>query len=1079
MQAGNNEKVKMKRTFALISVVLLSLLLVSPVLAEEYFSFDKGADGWKVWGKGGWRHSTGLGHDRLGSMVLSCNKGEEVTFYRKFALPPGQYLLSAWLRAFDIQPGKWNRSTWLFYKTGEETIFPVKDLKGTFEWSRVQYSFTVTDKPAEIWFRLRTPGTLWLDDISIKSYRGEPIAFRIEKSTQPFPEGNPIGRGVRCSHCYRWMPEMVHFCLVCGQQLEGSSLQDEEQNRPEERLLMGFEKTNSAIEKTRHPFRKFSDMSVEGQRSAVLNPGEFHNFSIIDQTMRDWSGYDLLALDIYNSSHKQAKFSLCINDKGGGGYWDQLNHYTTLAPGWNHLQFSVNRYVGERGAVRIRRYLNLKNIQKFWCRVDTADKEQQFFIDNIRLLSSLKIVPPSRNFLLFDFVKDDFRTARGFTGIESRHNYTYDVGFGFVDADIWRSHDSLYADTLFRDGIFINKGQFRVDVPNGKYMVYLVPNALGEWFEHFWTKRKITIQGEVVLQEKRDSVQDYLKDFLRFSNIEPQPEDNAYDLYLKPLFAPIEVEVTVDDGKIIIDCAGDDSAIMLNALIIYPATEKERGKQFITQLEEVRRQEFNTICRRVKSEPQLDPDAISAQDRKRGYYTALIESDTQLRYNQVIKTLAKNISLRGGRGQRPVQALMVRNLKERNTLQLKISPLKSAEGNELKPQPEWLRYGVNQFQSRNGNHETYELAPRFLRRFPVSGLSLEKDFSRLIWLQIPLKAGTPAGEYRGQLDITLHGQKRSYPVTLQVEDFDLPEVDIAVGFLGLDPVSCDYLHLFDVTKFKRKNRLLMLQALRERGFSTWSSLPPASFAKEGSSWRLQGDEVDILMKEARKLGFNKKVFTYGGSFPVVLNKKGKIDGVAESEYRSKTAEILRKHMEKNHWLPVVFDITDEATGYAQTVKRDLQRVTMVKEFYPFLQRGGYSHPIERGEPGYKLNEELTDISFSSITPQVAARYQRENKRWGMYNQALDLFQSNRKSFGEDLIKARKMGCDHLLGWHLTLAQNYPYYDLDGRENDAMMVFPRLDGGFDYALKFEWAALGLEEYRLMMYRNAQKRVSIEK
>ncbi len=464
---------------------------------------------------------------------------------------------------------------------------------------------------------------------------------------------------------------------------------------------------------------------------------------------------------------------------------------------------------------------------------------------------------------------------------------------------------------------------------------------------------------------------------------------------------------------------------------------------------------------------------ISRFDKERGFYTALIDSDVQLRYNQVLKTLGNEISLKGARGQRPVQALMVRNLGEKGRLRLKISSLKNADGYEITPQKEWLRYGVNQFQCLDRNHEAYTLAPRFLRNIPSKGLILEKNYSRLIWLQIPLNAGMPAGDYNGILEITLHGQQKKYPVTLHVDDFDLPEADIAVGFFGLNPVPYNYLQLSDVAEIKQKNRFVMLKALRERGFTTWSSLPKASFSKFGSSWKLNSVETDALMEEARRLGFNKKVFTYGGSFPVVLDKKGEIDGVLLRKYRTETSAILQRHIKRKRWLPVVFDISDEATGYSQTEKRDLQRAEMLKEYYPFLRRGGYSHPIEKGKPGYRLNQEFTDVSFSSITPKEAARYNKDGRRWGLYNQSIDLLQSNRKSFGEDLIRVKKMGCDHLLGWHLTLAQNYPYYDLDGRENDAMMVFPRLDGGFDYALKFEWAALGLEEYRLMMYRNAHK------
>ena len=1061
----------MKRIFLVALFLCFSIGIISTAKAET-FSFEKDLEGWGSWGEGAGKYVPGLGHSGKGAVELTCSKGQEVTMHKNFTLKPGRYQVTAWLRALDVQMGQWDYSIWLFYQAAENIVSPVTNLKGTFEWSKVTYTMEVNERSVDIWFRLKAQGSLWLDDISVEPYTGPADTFHIEKSTKDFPKPNPIGQGIRCHNCYRWMDAKESYCIICGGKLEKK--EDYRGHTGEVapvRMLLDFEEKDRNIENKRHYLRTFSEkMATLGKQSAVIRFAEYNNLNISDKEMQNWSGYDYLAMDVYNPLTELANFSVCINDKEGGGYWDQLNHNTTLAPGWNYLKFEVNRYVGERGSVRNKRYLDLGNIKKAWFAVAPEDKRkygEEFYIDNVRLTKIPHIATPFPKMLLFDFVKEDFRTQKGFIGIGTNHLYHKDIGFGFVDAEIWRAHDSIYADSLYRDGIFINKGSFRVDVPNGKYVVRLVPYALGEWYEHFWTRRTIKIQRQTVLQERRSTAKEYLKDFLRFSEVEPKPTDNAYDLYLKTIFKEIVTEVEVTDGKISINCDGDDSAIFLNSLIIYPIEQKKEGDLFMQQLEQVQKDEFETLCRKLESKPPREQGIISDTDRKRGFYTALIDTGTQLRYSQLLKSTGRTITLKGGRLQRPVQALLVRNLRDTEVLKIASSSLKTENGLELNVRPEWVRYGVAQYQSHSMNHETYELAPRFLRVIPEDGMTLDKDYSLLIWYQIPINQQVQPGTYSGELSVTLGKEKVLYPVTLQVEDFELPEADIAVGFFGLDPVSFDYYDKPGVSEIKKKNRRKVLQALHDRGFTTWSSLPESKFIKGDDAWILDAKETDDLMTEAKKLGFSKKVFTYGGPFPIPLDTYGPINDVPHEIYRQKTSQALKLHMEKKQWLPVVFDISDEAAGYSQTVDRDFKRAQILEQYYPFLGLGGYSHPIKQGEAGYELNRKLTDISLSSVDEGYLEMLKKDGKRWGWYNSSSGLTDDNRATFSQKLIASRKQGCDHFLGWHLVLSQNYPYYDLDGRERDAMMIFLRKDEGFDFALNFELAALGLEEYRLML------------
>lgn len=1053
-------------------IFILCLTWATSSLGLE-FTFDKGQEGWNTWGTGEGRHISALGNNSPGCILLQGGPADQVTMHQKVKLPPGRYMVTANIRALELLPGKYGESLLLFYRTDKEITGVVKDITGTFNWKKVSYSIEVTRGKADIWFRLKSSGQVWIDDISFTPYDGKKVPYHLGTEVSPFPKPNKVGDGVRCTSCYRWTDSSRKHCPICGEPVLTSKHNHtgKHTTAPDKKMLLDFEKQARKKEEKYHYIKRYDDsFASSGESSAIISYGRYNNLQLKPK-IRDWSGYDYLNLDIYNPVMEQLRFAVAIGDKRSTNYWQQLNHYSTLMPGWNQLRFQIQRFVGERGSIRHHRYLDLNRIEKVWFAVEPEGKKpitEKFRVDNIHLSKAPSPPTPFPGLLLFDFVKESFRTQPGFIGITTRNNYTKDVGFGFIDAKFWRAHDSIYADTLHRDGIFINRGTFKIDLPNGDYIVRLVPSALGEWYEHFWMKRKITLQNKPALLNNRPDVKHYLKDLLRFQDVEPTPDDHPYDLYLSKLFTPVEKQVTVKNGSLKLSFEGDDSGIMLNSLIIYPATKKQQGEQFLADLSLVLKDEFDGLCRKITPTPIEEKGAIEAEDSQRGYMVSLINSNHHLRYNHILKSEGKEINLEGGRLDRPVQALAIRNFQQPGILSIHATPLQTEDGTILPVQPGWIRYGVAQYQSHTYNHETYELAPRFLRNFPAEGLELSTDYSLLLWYQIPLTQDLKPGSYSGSLTLKLHEKTVQLPVSLEILDFTLPEVNIAAGFFGLDPIGFDWFKGKGVSKTKKDYRYKVLQELRSRGFTTWSSLPPAKFSHHGNTIKLEAGEIDELMQIARDFGFKHEVFTYGRSLPVVLDKYGSIKGMSQEQYRTTTASLLKERIEKNNWLPVVYSISDEASGYSQKVDRDLKRAKMLKQYFPFLRYGGFSHPIEDSESyGYELNLSFTDLSLSSQTDSYTTLLKQHDVTWGLYNQAVGPFNNSRASFGDNLYKAVKAGAEHQLGWHLTLSQNYPYYDLDGREHDAMMLFPKKDGTFDYGLKFEWATLGLRDYRMWL------------
>ncbi len=74
------------------------------------------------------------------------------------------------------------------------------------------------------------------------------------------------------------------------------------------------------------------------------------------------------------------------------------------------------------------------------------------------------------------------------------------------DARIWRAFDALQPDPLYQDFICIEGGGLAVDVPNGKYRVFVnIDSPSGFWGEYqTYRQRTILAEGRPVVSETMD-----------------------------------------------------------------------------------------------------------------------------------------------------------------------------------------------------------------------------------------------------------------------------------------------------------------------------------------------------------------------------------------------------------------------------------------------------------------------------------------------------------------------------------------------------------------------------------------------
>jgi hypothetical protein len=1054
----------MKYLYYALFLFSLSVYADKEPLNQLKFSFDKGLEQWRSYGDGTITHDKNIGDRAPGSVKMVCTKNQSSTFYLTTNLNEGSYLVDLSLRAYGVETGTWDQSIMIFYDNGSGTQFLTKNIKGTFEWSHVSFSVDVKNKPLTIWVRLKSVGVIWLDDITFKE-TSEKKPYTFIRSKIDFPKALPPGEGKVCDDCYRWCEESNKFCGICGSDFP---VVKHVQQSVGAKLLLGFEESED--EKKAHYIREFnSEFYTEGKSSAIIRAGKYNNLNINELGVKDWSAYDYIAMDVYNPNDMILDYYLTINDGSHRGYWDQLNHLTRLAPGWNELKFKIRSYVGERGSVTYKRYLDLANIKKVWFAtgIKVPNKGEELYVDNVRLLPGVPL-EKFDGLLAFDFVLEKFRTQNGFTGIQSRHSYHKDVGFGFENARITRELDSKYASLSDRDGLFVTQGNFRVDLPNGEYKVVLNVNSLGMWYEHFWKKRQVRINGELVLDENYDDYKGYLKRFLRFADIEPKQGDNPYDLYLKEIFSPVERRVQVRGGKLLIEINADDYSTCLNSLIIYPLEKQEQGKAFLAKLYELQKDEFLSDNRLIKAGKTQGLENLTSKHKNSGVYFEVIDYPAErIEINEIPATLSSALDLKSALNGNPGKMLALRLLDNSEHIDLSVSELKSEDGDTIDSSAIKLRYGINQYQSQSFNHESYVLAPLFFRDFPATGRVFEKDLTRVLYYSVDMN-GVKPGMYRGQILMKRKGGRQKIKVTLQVLPFNLPQMNLASGYFGLNPVPVHNLQVEGLSKKKDENIRKALKELQKRGFSSFTELPAVRFSMKEGALHLNSYELEDRLMAASEYDF-KKVFSYGGSFMASLNldTQGNIHGLAKDEYHKQAGDLLAEVFKKHPSIEVVLNISDEAHGYSRKVERDVKRLHLVQKFYPYLKTGGYTHGIKKGVYGTEINYSTFDeLSFSTANKESIAHAQSTGKSWGMYNQGIGLKEYNREVFGQGMFTLYKKGASHMIQWYFNGYQNYPYYDLDGRENDAMMVYPRMDGGLDYGIKFELATQGVEDYRLL-------------
>ena len=159
----------------------------------------------------------------------------------------------------------------------------------------------------------------------------------------------------------------------------------------------------------------------------------------------------------------------------------------------------------------------------------------------------------------------------------------------------------------------IAKAKLRVDLPAGKYKVWMIIDHPGGFWGEFpyFTHRTVRAQGHAVIDERMSPEQSKAR-YFRWQDEEDRESDDLFERYWSKLLVektfetaigsePLELEFENAGCPDTIPCFG----LALSALVIYPVDtgeQRERGERWLARLREERQSDVRARYQ-MKSKP--------------------------------------------------------------------------------------------------------------------------------------------------------------------------------------------------------------------------------------------------------------------------------------------------------------------------------------------------------------------------------------------------------------------------------------------------------------------------------------------
>jgi hypothetical protein len=807
-------------------------------------------------------------------------------------------------------------------------------------------------------------------------------------------------------------------------------------------------KAGSPSVKMLFDFEDGKNAGFEGGKATTDNAQSGKYSLLADKTFlrldkaQDWSGYDLLKMDVFNPQEEPTMLLIEVRDAETKEYWTRVNYHTIIPPGKSTVTMPADQYVGEKS--RPGRPLLKSKVRV----LAIAPDKYPLIFDDIRLerLDTEKV--QFEGLKAFDFGTKDSPVMPGYKGVDAATPYNSDRGYGWGRSNSYlTAFDGRQPDALFQDYVATGDASFQVDLPNGKYQVMMnIDSPGGYWGEvQHYSTRTVSVNGSTKVDEKQ-TLDQFKKRYFRNAHREDLPGIDTFKEYIEPTFNVKKFDIDVTDGKAVFEFKGDGLwPIALSTLVIYPIDKTDAGAKFWEWTTTQRRAQFQDYFK------QITPKRAGAQAPKEGFtlfarsfmtppnaYDGPQEKDA---------IPAEGLALSVANGEEGALSFSVQPSGDIGTIDVKISNLEFAGAQDkstppLKPetmQVGWLDYRLTRV-TMDGT--VYKSAPRYWKALPAPASNVTRTF--LLRVRTPQNA--KPGTYAGHITVKPANQpEKQIPVRLTVLPFTLAEItDVAAGpwgcSIGLPWPGTDK----ETQKWHADMLDNSMRVIREAGCTTLTGLPHIGLKAADGKVTLDFTQADAEMKQLRSHGFNHMINSYGQglAYPMYGSANGpdevfaKKAGFADMESFLKAVySQIEEHAAANKWLPIAWNLCDEPLGAAAkaSAKNAALHEKVAKELnlkYSIFTGATSMEGNDPKDPHYDLVKSLRMPSLNLHDEASIKVIQDDGHQFSFYNGG------NRWTFGRYMkTLVVKYGMAYRTTWHFNVVAGDPYNALDCREDD--------------------------------------------
>ncbi|MCI0742545.1 MAG: hypothetical protein L0Y72_26225 [Gemmataceae bacterium] len=973
----------------------------------------------------------------------------------RLTLEPGRYRLTAYLRGLDIGVGPYN------YTTEFQFAGKYINLKknGTFGWSKITFVGEITEKKqiAHPSFGLMAPGYLWVDDVTLEKVGASvpltPVPDIGPEEQQIAAPGRLSADPVRCPECGYRNTASWGGCYACGTALDAKK---NTVTGPALKEITSFE--------GKSPFsggKVVSEHATQGSKALRIDK----SYAAMESP-QSWQGYDYFKADVYTDAKSPVQLQVEIRDRQSKDYWTRVNYNTVVPPGASTLILPTALYVGEKS--RPGRPLLTNEITRLVFAI--GDKpEAPVFIDNIRLERDTDTAKFHFDGLwAFDLGPPGSPVMEGFTPLDVSKRYSPGRGFGWKDAKFWRVFNALQPDPLYQDFICVEKGGLAIDVPNGKYHVFVNMDSPSGYWGEFQRYRKRTLIVEGKRYQDTLDLQAFKERYYRFWDKEDLPADNTFDRYQVPYFNEKLVAADVRDGQLNIDFDGIDWSCCVSAIVVYPDAKAAEGQRFLDFVKERRRFHFDNAFKRVVR-PTTGSAVPEGAKGAKGFVAFVRDwmDDVYLSDRPMPKEIAKELVGAAFAGEYEPVTVSVLPLRDLGRFTVSVSALKGPGSATIAASAIDVGHVQHRITRFTEEGSVYTITPKLI--VPRGAVEAPKDVTRTFWLTVKTPADALPGVYQGEVRIAAaKGETLTLPLRFTVRKGKLDPVDVPAGPWG---------HTIDLPWYDNEsgdwNRSLAdksLKRLRDYGFTTATGLPLLTLKGfKDKSPQIDFARGDAQMKLFKDNRFTMPVVTYCPFVGVNLyykdETKMKAAGFADySQYVAAVFGEVQKHADQAGWLPVYWNLADEPIG--GDLPRSAENAEAFRKAFgkgpPFFTGASSFTGSDKKDPHFRLSKALHVANWNGHSDTSVKLLQADGGDWAFYNGA------NRWTYGVYMYKcAKEYNMKFRVAWHWNNVAGDPYYALDCREDDFAWCNSSPEGELIPSVLFERLREGLDDYRRML------------